>query len=117
MTGEQIVALGPAFASFLKAFRSCFVSRLTFKHFDTYCRGLLSDLSRKSVEPIALAMGGAVRTLQEFLTGHRWDQDRMRDEAQRRVVREHLPAPGHKAVDAVGVVGVVDETSVAKKGD
>jgi SRSO17 transposase len=36
---------------------------------------------------------------------------------QRRIVQEHLPAPGEERVDAVGVVGWIDETSVAKKGD
>lgn len=41
----------------------------------------------------------------------------MRDELQRRVAREHLPAPGQKAADALGVIGIIDETSVPKKGD
>lgn len=118
MTDEQIHALGPAFTSFLGEFRPCFLTSNTARHFATYSRGLLSDLARKSVEPIALAAGAAVRTLQEFLTAHRWDHVKMRDDAQRRVAREHLPAPGQKpASDGVGVIGVVDETSVAKKGD
>lgn len=118
MTSEQVAALGPALTDYLRDFRSCFVTKNTFAHLGTYARGLLSDLSRKSVEPIALAGGAAVRTLQEFLTQHRWDHDRMRDQMQRRVVSEHLPPPG-SAVPAggVGVVGWIDETSVAKKGD
>jgi SRSO17 transposase len=126
MTEGQIVRLGPAFAAFLACFRDCFASRPTFGHLGTYCRGLMSDLARKSVEPIALAAGAAVRTLQEFLTHHVWDQARMRDEIQRRVARDHLPAPGPRPkpaaaadadADGLGTVGWVDETSVAKKGD
>jgi len=117
MTDEQVAALGPAFAAYLGEFRPCFLTRRAFKHFQSYTRGLISDLPRKSVEPIALTAGSAVRTLQEFLTHHRWDQERTRDEVQRRVVREHLPAPGSKPPDDVGVVGIIDETSVAKKGD
>jgi len=117
MTEDQIAALGPAFTGFLGAFRPCFVTANTFKHLGTYCRGLLSDLTRKSVEPIALAAGCAVRTLQEFLTHHVWDDARMRDEIQRRVARDHLPAPGGRPVGGVGVVGWIDETGVAKKGD
>lgn len=117
MTVEQIGALGPALAAFLGCFKPCFVTKNTFGHLGTYCRGLLSDLARKSVEPIALAAGCAVRTLQEFLTHHRWDHGRMRDDIQRRIVRDHLPAPGGKPAGGVGVVGWVDETSVAKKGD
>ena len=119
MTAEQIAALGPAFTSYLRSFESCFVTRKTFGHLGTYCRGLLSDLPRKSVEPIALAAGGAVRTLQEFLTFHRWDHLRMRDQLQRRIVREHLPAPGEDrgSADDLGVIGLIDETSTVKKGD
>lgn len=118
MTVEQVAALGPALADYLREFRPCFLTRNTFAHLGTYARGLLSDLPRKSVEPVALAAGCAVRTLQEFLTHHTWDEGRMRDELQRRVAREHLPAPGSKpAGGGVGVVGWVDETGVAKKGD
>jgi SRSO17 transposase len=116
MTGEQIAGLGPAFTDYLRCFRPCFLTKNTFAHLGAYCRGLLSDLPRKSVEPIALAAGCAVRTLQEFLTHHAWDHERMRDEVQRRVVREHLPAPGDKPAGGVGTVGWIDETSVAKKG-
>jgi SRSO17 transposase len=124
MTAEEIAGLGPALVSFLGSFRFCFVTVKAFAHLRTYCRGLLSDLSRKSVEPMALAAGCAVRTLQEFLTHHVWDEGRMRDELQRRVAREHLPAPGDPGAtrdpadpDDPGTLGVVDETGVAKKGD
>ena len=117
MTAEQVAALGPAFTDYLRAFRPCFVTRNTLGHLGTYCRGLLSDLPRKSVEPIALSAGAAVRTLQEFLTHHAWDEARMRDELQRRVAREHLPAPGGKPEGGVGTVGWIDETGVPKKGD
>src|SRR6476469_9858463 len=79
MTEQQIAALGPAFAAYLRRFRGCFLQGRTASHFGTYCRGLLSDLPRKSVEPIALAAGTAVRTLQEFLVTARWDHDDARD--------------------------------------
>jgi SRSO17 transposase len=119
MTEDQIAGLGPALTDYLAGFRKCFPRLPTFKHLRTYCRGLLSDLVRKSVEPIALAAGTAVRTLQEFLTHHAWDHERMRDEMQRRIVRDHLPAPcgSSGTVGGIGTVGWVDETSVAKKGD
>ncbi len=73
MTDEQIAALGPAFAAELRRYRDGFAQDRTARHFDNYCRGLLSDLPRKSVEPIALASGTAVRTLQEFLVAAHWD--------------------------------------------
>lgn len=117
MTAEQISGLGPSFTKFVASFFHCFLTKPTIQHFVAYCRGLLSDLPRKSVEPIALAGGSAVRTLQEFLTFHKWDQGLMRDDIQRRIVRDHLPAPSEGSDDDLGVVGIIDETSVAKKGD
>jgi SRSO17 transposase len=117
MTAEQIAALGPSFTRFLKGFRKFFPRLPTFGHLGVYCRGLLSDLARKSVEPIALSAGAAVRTLQEFLTHHAWDQGGMRDAIQRRIVRDHLPAPGAAPRDGVGTIGWIDETGVPKKGD
>jgi len=117
MTEDQIAGLGPALTEFLGCFRKCFPRLPTFRHLGTYCRGLLSDLARKSVEPIALASGAAVRTLQEFLTHHRWDQEALLQQTQRRIVTKHLPAPGEQSADELGVIGLIDETSVAKKGD
>jgi SRSO17 transposase len=113
MTDQEIAMLGPAFARYLAHFRDAFLQRRTAGHFDNYCRGLLSDLPRKSVEPIALACGTAVRTLQEFLVTAHWDQGATRDRLQRRLagVVAGLPA------DRLGAVGVIDETSCAKKGD
>jgi hypothetical protein len=57
MTESQVRGLGPALDRFLKPFLFCCAFTQTFEHLRTYCRGLLSDLPRKSVEPIALASG------------------------------------------------------------
>jgi len=113
MTEQQIAGLGPAFVSYLGRFRRFFAQQRTAGHFRDFCRGLLSDLPRKSVEPIALAAGTAVRTLQEFLTTATWDHPGLRDELQRRIA-EALPG---FADDGLGTVGIVDETSALKKGD
>src|SRR3954471_19726329 len=113
MTEQEITALGPAFAAYLRRFRDSFGQDRTAAHFGTYCRGLLSDLPRKSVEPIALAAGTAVRTLQEFLVTARWDHDHARD-----TLRAHLGSVvADLPADALGTVGVVDETSCRKWGD
>jgi SRSO17 transposase len=112
MTPEQLVALGAAFAVYLQFFEECIAYRPTLEHLRAYCRGLLSDLPRKSVEPIALACGTAVRTLQEFLRDHRWDHFRMRDLLQQRLARQ----AALQAADELGTIGVIDETSVVKKG-
>lgn len=111
MTPEQLIELGTALASYLKLFNGCFVRSCTSDHFFAYCRGLLSELPRKSIEPLALACGTAVRTLQEFLRDHVWDESRMRDQLQQRLVQ-----PPRPTTDKLGTIGVIDETSVAKKG-
>src|SRR3972149_8091313 len=107
MTAKQITALGPAFTAFTHSFSGCFPRCETRRHLATYGRGLLSDLPRKSVEPIALTSGTPVRTLQEFLTHHVWDHERLRDVLQHRVVRDHLPAPGAPH-GRLGVIGLID---------
>ena len=117
MTEKQIAGLAPALRSFLYGYEGYLGGGAVRKHVDTYCRGLLSDLPRKSVEPIALAAGACVRSLQLLLTQHDWDETGLGDAMQRRIVQEHLPAPGEQRIDAVGVVGWIDETGVAKKGE
>jgi len=113
MTEQEIAGLGPAFATYLGRYRSCFLQKRTAAHFDNYCRGLLSDLPRKTVEPIALEAGTAVRTLQEFLTTTRWDQQHMRDLLQRQLADAIAEMP----TDTLGTVGILDETSCRKWGD
>jgi len=112
MTPEQLLALGGAFALYLRLFEDCFTQARTVEHLHAYCRGLLSELPRKSIEPMALACGTAVRTLQEFLRDHVWDHLRMRAQLQRRLAEQALP----DTADDLGTIGVIDETSVAKKG-
>jgi SRSO17 transposase len=113
MTEQEIAGLTPAFAAYLGRYRSCFLQKRTAAHFDNYCRGLLSDLPRKTVEPIALQAGTAVRTLQEFLVTARWDQERMRDLLQRHLAQAVAEVPA----DTLGTVGVLDETSCRKWGE
>jgi SRSO17 transposase len=112
MTEQEIKALGPALAGFLDQFLFCCGYTQTFAHLSAYCRGLLSNLERKTAEPIALAAGIPVRTLQEFLKDHDWYQDNGRDLLQRHVASTLLTLPA----DDVGTLGIVDETGTAKKG-
>jgi SRSO17 transposase len=113
MTPEQIEQLGPAFADYLQQFLFCCDYTQTFHLLGVYCRGLLSELPRKTCEPIALASGTAVRTLQEFLKDHAWSYRLARDTLQEHVAATLAEIPG----DELGTVGVVDETATAKKGD
>ena len=113
MTEVQLDALGPALASYLEQFLPHFRSTPTFHHMRTYTRGLLSDLPRKTVEPIALAAGTPVRTLQEFLRDLLWDHAGLADQIQRYVAQLVPTLPNEQ----LGTIGLIDETSALKKGD
>ena len=112
MTPEQIMELGPAFTSYLQQFQFCCDYTQTFDLLGVYCRGLLSDLARKSAEPIGLAAGRAVRTMQEFLKDHAWSFAQARDTLQRHVAAALPEQPD----DGLGTVGLIDETGTKKKG-
>src|SRR5205809_7358911 len=112
MTDEELDGLGSALDDFLQPYLFCCDYTQTFGHLHTYCRGLLSDLKRKSVEPIALASGAAVRTLQEFLRDHHWQHSQVCARLQRRVGAELAGLPD----DGLGNVGLIDETSAWKSG-
>lgn len=107
MDAETLKSFLPEFTRFIGRFADCFHDHRCREHLPVYVRGQLSNLARKSVEPIALASGVAVRTLQEFLALLSWDHERMLDQLQRIVAAEHA---------GPGTVGLLDETSFVKKG-
>jgi SRSO17 transposase len=107
MTTEQIITLGPALADFLTEFADCFGRPEPRQHLSHYIRGQLSDLPRKSVEPIAFFNEVRPRTLQEFLNSDAWDHPRLRDRLQQIVARDHADPQA---------IGIVDESGHLKKG-
>ncbi|UOF91246.1 IS701 family transposase [Fodinisporobacter ferrooxydans] len=85
---EQSVAdLGSALSEYLNRYSSCFSRSDQQQNGGTYIKGLLSDLDRKSIEPIALRYEDekAVRTLQLFLKDAPWDDQQMKRTYQSRV--------------------------------
>ena len=107
MTADQIRSLQPDLAALLECFRGCFVRASTFRHWQRYLLGLLADLKRKSIEPIALAAGMPVRTLQEFLSVFEWDHERVNKLLQQRVMDRHASETA---------IGVIDASGHAKQG-
>ena len=64
--GAQLEAYAAPFAStFARAEQALWAYR--------YLRGLLSDLPRKSIEPMALAFGFSIRAMQAFISESPWD--------------------------------------------
>jgi len=108
MDAETILEIKPALTTFLHEFDGCFCQARTRLYLGVYVAGQLSDLDRKSVEPMADAAGVPPRSLQEFLSLFKWDAAALRERLQRRVAARHSDPNS---------VGVIDETSFAKKGD
>jgi len=67
MEAKVIAGMGRRLKLFLGIFRDCFGRSEPREHLESYVHGQVSNLHRKSVEPIALEMGTPPRTLQEFL--------------------------------------------------
>ena len=107
MDVSTIMKLKPELTRFLHQFDHCFGRVTSRRYLDLYVEGQLSDLPRKSVEPMADALGVPPRNLQEFLSLYRWDEPAVRDGLQQYVAQRH-PDPQS--------VGVIDETSFVKKG-
>lgn len=108
MDVEQIRQLQPTLDQFLARFADCFDRKDTRAHMTTYVQGQLSDLPEKTVDPIATQAGVPARTLQEFLSQHRWQEDRVLDRLREIVLADYGGGP---------TIGVIDETSDVKKGD
>src|SRR5262245_4069873 len=112
MTADQVQAIGPEFTAFLRPFERFFDTLKTVRHFRTYTRGLLSDLPRKTAEPIASQAGTPPRNLQQFLKACLWDHAGLTAAVQQAV----RAAVADQPADPVGTVGILDETSAVKKG-
>ncbi len=108
MDASMILKIKPELTRFLHQFDGYFGRVTTRRYLDLYIEGQLSDLPRKSIEPIADAFGEPPRNLQEFLGLFRWDEPGVRNQAQQYVARRHAHPQS---------VGVIDETSFVKKGD
>jgi SRSO17 transposase len=107
MDADTILSIRPALTEYLRGFDACMGRAPNRSHLEMYVSGQLSNLQRKSVEPIADAAGVPPRTLQEFLSLLKWDDLGVIDQLQRRVARRHTDPHS---------IGVIDETSFHKQG-
>jgi len=107
MDVNQIRKVGRALPRFLDEFGGCFGRCDTRRYLMVYVDGQMSELHRKSVEPMALRAGVPPRSLQAFLGLLEWDEDRLVDRLQQHVARDHAHP---------WAIGVVDETGCGKDG-
>jgi SRSO17 transposase len=115
MTEDEVRAAAERLVDFHERFAPLFGKEQAQDHAYTYVKGLMVCPERKSVEPIALNVGdGQVSALQKFINSAPWDHDDVQAEVQSVFADELVPTA---AGSAIGVVGVVDESGFAKKGD
>lgn len=73
---DDVAAFIHELRGFHEQFAGCFVRSESREHFFNYMAGQFSELERKSIEPIALALkDGNVRSLQRFVSDAPWDDD------------------------------------------
>ena len=107
MDADTILRIKPALTQYLHQFNDCMGRVTNREHLATYVSGQLSDLDRKSIEPMADAAGRSPRTLQEFLGLLKWDESSVRDRLQQRVAQRYADPNS---------IGIFDETSYHKQG-
>src|SRR6202047_3285575 len=93
MIKEQVQAIGPEFTAFLRPFERFFEEPQTVRHFRNYSRGLLTDLPRKTAEPLAQFAGVPPRCLQQFLKACLWDRRGLTDGVQARLLATAAALP------------------------
>lgn len=94
---------------FQEQFHPCFQRSESMDNFLRYLSGQLSDVERKSIEPMVLKVDGAtIRGLQRLISNTQWDESKMLD-IYHGLVNEDLG-------DRHGVL-IVDESGFLKKGN
>jgi len=95
-------------SGFHEQFADCFHRSESREHFFNYMAGQFSDLERKSIEPIALAVkDGNVRALQRFVSVAPWDDNKIISK-YRSLVNDDLGSPDGALI--------FDESCFLKKG-
>jgi SRSO17 transposase len=93
---------------FHEQFSDCFHRSESREHFFNYMAGQFSELERKSIEPIALALkDGNVRALQRFVSTAQWDDEKLISK-YRSLVNEDIGNPDGALI--------FDESGFIKKG-
>jgi len=94
---------------FHENFADCFQRSESRENFYRYMSGQFSQLERKSIEPIAIAIeGGKIRAMQRFVSDAPWDDEKIVGK-YRSFVNEDLGHPD-------GAI-IFDESGFVKKGD
>jgi len=109
VTSNEVESFMDQLRCFHGEFRDCFQRRETRENVFRYMAGQFSELERKSIEPIALAVeDGQVRSMQRAISDAVWEEDKLLTK-YRRIVNDDMGDPD-------GVL-IFDESGFIKKGE
>ncbi|MHC4504402.1 MAG: IS701 family transposase [Planctomycetota bacterium] len=104
---EDVASCGGRLTTFLERYLPLFYRKEQRVNAGVVIRGLLSDLERKTAEPVAYREGRERKPIQFFVGRGLWDDEKVMGELRRHVA--------HDLADPKGVI-VFDPTSFPKKG-
>ena len=104
ITGDFTEQIRQHFANHLGGYIGYLGNKQNRAHFIAMEKGLLSDLDRKSIEPIAIAYEGSdkVRNLTNFMGTSKWDDDGMHEEYRRDISGQLAHEDSMYTVDDTG---------------
>jgi SRSO17 transposase len=106
---DDILGFSEELKGFHANFVDCFHRSESRDNFFRYMSGQFSQLERKSIEPIAIAVeGGKIRAMQRFVSDAPWDDDKI-EHKYLSLINEDLGHPD-------GAI-IFDESGFVKKGD
>ena len=106
---DDVLGFAEELKGFHENFVDCFHRSESRDNFYRYMSGQFSQLERKSIEPIAIAMeGGKIRAMQRFVSDPPWNDDKI-ERKYRSLINEDLGHPD-------GAI-IFDESGFVKKGD
>ena len=109
VTSNDVDSFMDQLRCFHDEFRDCFQRSKTRENVFRYMAGQFSELERKSIEPIALAVeDGQVRSMQRAISDAVWEEDKILSK-YRSIVNDDMGDPN-------GVL-IFDESGFIKKGD
>jgi SRSO17 transposase len=105
---KDVAGFAEELGAFHHNFADCFHRSESRNNFYLYMAGQFSQLERKSIEPIAIAMeGGKIRAMQRFVSDAPWNEENI-ERKYRCLVNDDFGHPDGALV--------FDETSFVKKG-
>ncbi len=110
MTGDQVRERGKAFRGFVKSAWPLSPTKASRRHLEMYAQGLISDLPRRSVEPMALSAATMVKLQVAYLPDGR--ETTLGEAIGYDRLASHVPRVGAKTCLGTSQTGSARNTSL-----